>query len=86
VNTCDTCRFWKQTDWAVAEFHPDLAKRIRDKETTTRACANPKLIGERDCNGKLIDPTTATPSASEDLGLTFETGAQFGCIHHEQGQ
>ena len=80
---CKTCRFWKETDWAVAQFHPDLAKRIREVETTTRECSNPKFLGDCDCNGKLVDPSTATPTASDNIGIRFETGAEFGCIHHE---
>jgi len=73
-------------DWAVAQFHPDLAERIREAETTTRECSNPKLQGQVDQIGKLVDPATATPRAPDDYGIMFETGAEFGCIHHEQGQ
>jgi len=83
MSTCCTCKFWKETDFAVNRVHPDLEKRIRETEITTRECSNPKLMGETDCNGTLIDPATATPTASDNHNIRFETGAEFGCIHHE---
>lgn len=84
MSTCETCKWWKATNVdEIKSFDPDVNTRIKNVEQTTRTCSNPKLNGQMDCYGKLADPSHATPRAADDHGIGFETGKDFGCIHHE---
>ncbi len=81
MNTCDTCKFWEASDFSQ---DPDEQKRIQEIQITTRNCMNPKLDGNTDGRGKLLDPKEARPEAADEHGIGFVTGAKFGCIHHEK--
>lgn len=87
MKTCRTCRWWKKWE-NISPFHETLGYivRIRQNEDTTRTCQSPRLSGQMDCYGKLDDPSEATPGASDDRGLHFATGCDFGCIHHEDSE
>lgn len=83
MNTCKTCKWWPETDFVQHQFHPDTANWIRERETTTRECTNPKLNGDTDGTSKFQNINEARPEAADFHGICFMTGAEFGCIHHE---
>lgn len=83
MNTCDTCKWWIETDFERFSFDSKFKARIQEKERTTRECTNPKLSGVSDSHGKLLNQSEACPIASDDTGISFQTGAGFGCIHWE---
>lgn len=71
MNICQTCRWWEDAEEGeFAGSYPIF-----------KVCTNPKLnlvyqaqVGSRDGAGA---------SASDEDGLGFWTGPEFGCIHHE---
>lgn len=79
MNTCSSCIWWQEypnRQWMTPE--------LTDAETTTRTCKNPRLNAELSEYGKLLDDAGAAPTASDDHGISFETGRNFGCIHHTE--
>lgn len=62
---------------------PEYKSRLLAVDGTTRACENPRLMGDRGEWGEMKDDSMASPWASDTQGLEFVVGQNFGCIHHE---
>jgi hypothetical protein len=71
---CETCQHWgAKTDWDA-----------ESSSTESRHCGSPKI---RYIQGSLHSSPMAPDEAwywdTDDYSATFETGPEFGCIHHE---
>jgi len=71
-NTCKTCRWWD-------DGH-EYAGQLR------RPCTHPKVVsiaGGLDSSPRETAPLDGVVCDGEVYGGSFETGANFGCIHYE---
>jgi hypothetical protein len=68
MKTCKTCRFW----------HRRLAQSV----DVVMICVHPKLTEPGFCDHRSTD--TDLLIYSYDEGGYFETGPDFGCVHHRE--
>lgn len=73
MNTCDTCKHWGNLMSVSATGCVGVSKRYT--AYTKGTCANPKLDG--------LSVDGAEPCDTEGYCAWLDTGAKFGCIHHE---
>ena len=74
MNTCETCKWWIKIPDAIAR---DYGNPEAVNESFGH-CSNPKLDPS-----KKLDNTTGLLWSDTGIPI-FETGKNFGCIHHER--